>query len=104
MNFNLNKLNKKDIQKKIIKETQSKKIFEDQNYLIFMRGDIFIKEYTLIKKIISFYKTNKIREISNAFNGNYVIFFMIKTNIVFSHLILKHLITICFIIYQTKGT
>lgn len=76
MNINLNRLNKKDIQKKFVKETQSKKIFEDKNYLIFIKGEIFIKEYTLIKKIISFYKTNKTREISNAFNGNYVIFFL----------------------------
>ena len=83
MNINLNRLNKKDIQKKFVKETQSKKIFEDKNYLIFIKGEIFIKEYTLIKKIISFYKTNKTREISNAFNGNYVIFFYDKNKYCF---------------------
>lgn len=71
---------KMNFNKSFAKKIKLKKIFENENLVLFLKGTIYEEKKAIIQKIIRLYKKKQIGNISNYFNGNYVVFFYDKKN------------------------
>ena len=58
-----------------IKTFKATRIYSTQKYQIFLKGNIYHDTKNLVKLIINSYKRNKMYNLPNQFNGNYIIFF-----------------------------
>jgi len=58
-----------------IKTFKATRIYSTQKYQIFLKGNIYHDTKNLVKLIINSYKRNKMYDLPNQFNGNYIIFF-----------------------------
>lgn len=70
--INLSKIKKK------LKKIGFKIYFENKNYIIILKGQIYENKKKIINKIIYFYIHKSSQKIADCFNGNYVIFFFDK--------------------------
>mgnify|MGYP000844834891 CR=1 FL=1 len=69
--------------KNLVNDLKFKKFFENKNFLILYRGNIYEEKNLTILKIIDHYKKKKFNDIADNINGNYLIYFYDKINNIF---------------------